>query len=221
MAYDFYIDDILLPVPPEKLEVKINNQNKTVNLINDGEVNIIKAAGLTDIEFEIRLPNVKYPYAVYEGNFKKAVYYLNKLENLKLKKKFFPFIVSRILPNGKQLFNTDITVSLEEYTITESADDGFDVLVPVKLKQYRDYGIKKLTIKKLYDGTKKTTVEKKRTSDKTCEKTYKVKSGDCLIKIAKQLYGDGNKYKDIYEINKDTIGSNPNRIYPGQILIIP
>lgn len=40
--YFFYLDKLLLPVAPEKLEMKIKNQNKTTNLINDGEINKIK-----------------------------------------------------------------------------------------------------------------------------------------------------------------------------------
>lgn len=40
--YDVYLDKILLPVTPSKIDTKIKNANKTINLINDGEVNIIK-----------------------------------------------------------------------------------------------------------------------------------------------------------------------------------
>ena len=42
MAYDFYMDDMLLPVSPGELKVKHNGRNETVTLVNDGEVNIIK-----------------------------------------------------------------------------------------------------------------------------------------------------------------------------------
>lgn len=38
MAYSFYLDGVLLPIAPSKLQTKIKNQNKTINLINDGEV---------------------------------------------------------------------------------------------------------------------------------------------------------------------------------------
>ena len=31
-----------MPIAPKKLEVKIKNQNKTINLIDNGEINIIK-----------------------------------------------------------------------------------------------------------------------------------------------------------------------------------
>ena len=51
-GYDFYLDKCLLPIAPEKLTIKINNANKTFTIINDGEINILKKAELSDIEFE-------------------------------------------------------------------------------------------------------------------------------------------------------------------------
>ncbi|MBE5859291.1 MAG: LysM peptidoglycan-binding domain-containing protein [Butyrivibrio sp.] len=46
-------------------------------------------------------------------------------------------------------------------------------------------------------------------------RTYVVKPGDSLCKIAKEIYGDIQKWTYIYELNKDII-SNPNIIYSGQ-----
>ncbi len=51
-------------------------------------------------------------------------------------------------------------------------------------------------------------------------RTYTVKSGDTLSKIAKEFYGDANKYMDIFNANKDQL-SDPNKIKPGQELNIP
>lgn len=65
--YDFYLKKCLLPVPPEKLQIKINNANKTVTLINGQQVNLLKKAELSDIEFECLLPQAKYPFAVYKS----------------------------------------------------------------------------------------------------------------------------------------------------------
>lgn len=50
--------------------------------------------------------------------------------------------------------------------------------------------------------------------------TYTVKPGDSLSKIARHFYGDGNKWKAIWEANKDIV-KNPDLIHPGQVLKIP
>jgi nucleoid-associated protein YgaU len=49
---------------------------------------------------------------------------------------------------------------------------------------------------------------------------YEVKSGDSLSKIAKQVYGDANKYNAIFEANRPML-KDPDEIYPGQKLRIP
>lgn len=51
-------------------------------------------------------------------------------------------------------------------------------------------------------------------------KTYTVKSGDTLSKIAKEMYGDSGKYQSIFEANKPML-KDPDKIYPGQVLRIP
>jgi nucleoid-associated protein YgaU len=51
-------------------------------------------------------------------------------------------------------------------------------------------------------------------------RTYTVVAGDNLSKIAKHFYGDANKWKRIFEANRDTI-KNPDLIHPGQVLKIP
>jgi nucleoid-associated protein YgaU len=49
---------------------------------------------------------------------------------------------------------------------------------------------------------------------------YVVKLGDTLSKIAEQVYGDANRWREIYEANKDQI-ENPNQIRAGWELVIP
>ena len=52
MSYQFYLDGVQLPVAPSKLQLKIKNQNKTMALINESEVNVLKLPGLTEISFD-------------------------------------------------------------------------------------------------------------------------------------------------------------------------
>ena len=58
------------------------------------------------------------------------------------------------------------------------------------------------------------------TATATSSKTYTVKAGDTLSKIAKQHLGDANAYMRIFELNRDQL-SNPDLIKPGQVLKLP
>jgi nucleoid-associated protein YgaU len=49
---------------------------------------------------------------------------------------------------------------------------------------------------------------------------YTVQSGDTLSRISQQFYGNANQYMKIFEANRDRI-SDPNKIRPGQELVIP
>ena len=51
-------------------------------------------------------------------------------------------------------------------------------------------------------------------------RTYTVKPGDTLSKIAKEHLGDANAYMKIFEANRDQL-QDPNVIKPGQVLRIP
>lgn len=138
--YFFFLDTLLLPVTPSDLSVKINNKNETVTLINDGEINILKRAGLTEVNFTFMIPSQKYPFAHY---WIPSSLLLIKLENLKINQEPFQFIVTRM--NLKKVDHfTNLKVSLESYELIESADNGLDMNVAITLKQYKDYGTKKL-----------------------------------------------------------------------------
>jgi nucleoid-associated protein YgaU len=49
---------------------------------------------------------------------------------------------------------------------------------------------------------------------------HTVEKGDTLSKIAQQAYGNANQYNKIFEANRPML-SDPNKIYPGQVLRIP
>lgn len=222
MAYAMYLGGVLMPITPSKVKVKINNQNETLTLINGEEINILKEPGLTDVSFDLLLPQVSYPFT--NGGAQSADYYLSLFERLKTAKQPFQFILNRSMPTGRRLFYTNLTVGMEDYQITDDAEEGFDITVTVSLKQYRHYGTKTVTIQPAPTPaeTPTATVEQpqRETSQAPQQTTYTVKSGDCLWNIAKKYLGDGSRYNEIYELNKDKI-TNPNLIYPNQVLTLP
>lgn len=220
MAYVFYLGDMMLPVTPAKLTMKINNQNETMTLINEGEVNLLKDPGLTDIEFDMYIPQQEVPYAQYENGFQGAFYFMERIKELKTQKRPFQFIVTRTTPGGAGLFDTNMKVSLEEYQIKEDAKEGLDLVVSIDLKQYRDYSVKTCQISS--DSVKLQTNRDAGAGqpDTSNGQTYTVQKGDCLWEIAKKYYGNGSDYQKIFGANRDQI-TNPNLIYPGQVLTIP
>ena len=222
MAYTMYLGGVLMPITPSKVKVKINNQNDTLTLINGEEINILKEPGLTDVSFDLLLPQVSYPFT--NGGAQSADYYLSLFERLKTSKQPFQFILNRSMPSGRRLFYTNLTVGMEDYQITDDAEEGFAITVTVSLKQYRHYGTKTVKVQPAPAPaeTPTATVEQpqRETSQAPQQTTYTVKSGDCLWNIAKKYLGDGSRYNEIYNLNKDKI-TNPNLIYAGQVLTLP
>lgn len=229
--YYLYMDKVLFPIAPSKLQLKIKGKNKTITLINEGEVNIIKSTGLTEVTFDVLLPLIsKYPFAVYPDNkFQKADYYLSKLENMKRNKNPVGFVFSRLTPQGTPLFDTNMQVTLESYDIVEDAKNtGLDIKVSVTLKQWRNYGVKRIQVKEKKTVAKSTPAR----VEKDPEKTYTVVKGDCLYKIAKKQLNNANRWPEIYNLNQNLIeqtakkygrrsSSNGHWIYPGTVLKLP
>ena len=216
MSYYFFMDRTQLPVPPAKLQLRINNKNKTINTINDGEVNILKTPGLTEVSFEAMLPNSRYPFSSYTMGYHDSEYFLNNFKNLKTSFKPFQFIVCRMGARTLDfLFDTNLTVTLEDYEIIEDADNGRDILTAVRLRQYRPYATKTLQVKTDADGTPKASLVQQRQSNKEIPKVYKVVAQQTLWEICKKQLGDGSRWAEIAALNGI---KNPNNIDAGQVI---
>lgn len=212
MSYTCYLGGMEVPTPA-KLTVKVKGQNKTLVLLNEGEVNFLRAPGLTELTVPLVLPML--------GGGRSPADYLDMLEDLKANRKTTRFILVRVSPGGQRLFDTNMAVSVEDYNITEDATKGLDVSVDVNLKQWRDYGTKTAAVEDSPAGGQTVTVEQERDeSTAPSAKTYTVQKGDSLWAIAAKYYGKGSEYAKIYEANGDKI-SNPSLIYPGQVLTLP
>lgn len=212
MSYTCYLDGVAMPVTPSKLTVKIKNKNKTLILLNEGEINFLRTPGLTELVVPLTFPML--------SGGRSPDHYLDILEKLKSGKKKARFILVRTAPNGKMLYDTNMQVSVEDYTIVEDAKEGLDVGVDVNLKQWRSYGTKTVAVEETPEA-KTVTVEKERDAGTAPQaKTHTVKAGDTLWAIAARYYGTGSEYAKIAGANADKI-SNPNLIYPGQVLTIP
>jgi len=217
MAYYMFMGSMQIPIPSPAISLRVNGNNETVNLLNKGEVNIIKTAGLSDISFKIMLPNANYPFnesLIFKS--KKAKYYLDALEKMKINRQPFQFIVVRMKPNGTMLQMTNMKCTLEDYQVDEDAEEGFDAFVDISLKQWRDYGTKKIKLETDSEGNVKGTVEQNRdTGGKVAAQTVKASQGTTLQRIVKEQFGNTNNVFAIASLNKVAV---PAALTVGQVL---
>ncbi|SUB74380.1 hypothetical protein [Peptoniphilus indolicus] len=132
-GYDFYIDDLLLPITPAKINTKIKNKNKVVTLLNGEELNLLKKPGLTEFNFEFRVPSDEFPSV---KAFVSPQSVLNKLQDLKVNKKTFQFKILRSKYQNNLNDSINKSVTLEDYEILEDAENGMDLIISIFLKQY-------------------------------------------------------------------------------------
>ncbi len=206
--YLLYLDHELFPVAPERIVTETGIKNRTVSLIDGSEVALMGGRSLKKFSFELLLPMSEYPFAVYDGGFKDATYYIDKLEQIANKDEPIWFDVYRTLPDMEKTYLTNVFVVPEKIAIEENAENGMDMKASVVLREYR-----RLEAGIVSDGT--IYALQTRTDDMEVPDTYTVMQGDSLWMIAKKYLGSGEKYVYLAQINSI---KSPYTINPGQVI---
>lgn len=231
MSYYFFLGSTMLPVPPPKMDIKIGNKNKTVELINEGEINILKSPGLKEVSFEALFPNQQYPFADYStsitgmsvsallGNstltYKSASSFLTTLQQAKTNSTKLRFIVTRLTANLTMLFDTNFLVSIEDFTMKEDAKNGYDVIVALRLKEYRSYGTKEVEVSTDENGNETYTVKETRDTDTETAKAWTITQEKSVFEAVKLASGGSLNWRTVANLNGIV---NPNAVQPGQVL---
>lgn len=205
--YFVFLGYLPLPVAPEKIEYSVPNLNKTINLVDLGEVNISRGGGLKEISFEMLLPSFNYPFANYSFGSLSISQSIGYLEYLKQTGTIANFIVIRGR-KGLPSWWTNIYVTLEDFNVIEDANNGTDVVVSVNLKEYREYSTKLAKVEKKdgkviakFDNTRTITgnispylgnYKKLLNEDGTVTETLEVKAGTTLYNEVKKITGSGS-----------------------------
>ena len=183
-------DKFQLPVKPSDYTVSVAHKNTVVNVIQVGDVNLIGNTGLREISLKSFFPAKDYNFSNNAGR-KQPLTYVEKIESWR--KSGTPI---RVIITGT--LNMEATV--ESFVWGEQDATG-DIYYTCNLKEYKKIKTKKATVT---IATVKPTVRATKPQASTA-RTYTVKSGDCLWKIAKQFYGNGAQYTKIYNANRDKI----------------
>lgn len=215
-GWEVYINEELMPIAPPNIKTKINNQNKTINLLSGQELNLINKPGLTDLDLSLRLPSHDEPHVI---NFKPQQYFLDFFEKLKMEGKYFQVVILRKHATFELTSTYFKKMTLEDYDIEEDYGEGFDIIVNLKLKQYIPPKEKVIDVKADDKATITKTVKKDSDRPNAKGKEIIVKKGDTLIGIALRELGKADR-ATINDIAKRNKISNPNLIYPGQKVVL-
>lgn len=212
---DFYLIkdriNFKLPVPPQEFVLQTGNLNQSVNIHSVGEINMPGKGRLATISWDSFFPSQAYSFS-RNKSITDPWKMVDIVNSLKESNEPFRLIVTDTKIND--LFLIDDF----DYGMRDGTKDVYYTLI---LKQY-----KKLNYSNSSGGIDNpiTTGNKPRTTKpapkKDTTRTYKIKRGDTLWGIAKKYYGNGSKYKTIYNANKNII-KNPNKIQVGWVIKIP
>lgn len=217
-----------LPINPPANEFTSPFSYEDVVVEGLGEVSIINRRNMRTFEITSIYP-VEYnaAFCACEPTLSPREFY-NQLENWRNARAPIRYIITGA--NGFSIAVTirDIKASFDMF------GNPNDLYYTLSLKEYQP---PKVTVKNTATNASTSTNKTSSTSNKTTSSTnrpasttnktatstttHTVKKNESLWKIAKKYYGDGNQWRKIYDANKKTIGSNPNKISVGMKLVIP
>lgn len=197
--------ELILPVTPPRYFWRHPAKIETVNLDQLGEATLHGGYKMGDCTLEnVLLPAQQYPFMV-PGSRAAPYEYLYDLEVWCDTGAQLQWIVS----------GTSVNASVVIEEITQGEQDGTnDLYLTIAMRQWQRLETPVLAL----SGGGAATARDSQTGAAST-KTYTVQSGDCLWSLAEKYYGDGSQYKKLAAANPEI--TNPNLIYPGQVLTIP
>ena len=197
--------ELILPVTPPRYFWRHPAKIETVDLDQLGEATLHGGYKMGDCTLEdVLLPAQQYPFIVPGGRVD-PYGYLYDLEVWCDKGAQLQWIVS----------GTSVNASVVIEEITQGEQDGTnDLYLTIVMRQWRTLETPVLSL----SGGGASAPRDSQTGA-AAAKTCTVQAGDCLWSLAEKYYGDGSQYKKLAAANPEI--TNPNLIYPGQVLTIP
>ena len=196
-------EELILPVTPSGYEINHGIKSEKISLTELGETNLPGKRYMMDIKISCMFPARQYSF-LNPGALTEPYFYVRKFEQWCDSQTILRFIISGT--------NINTTCFIESIDFGEKDGTG-DISAVLNVAQYR-------ILKKAAAEIKAATGNDARQTEtkSTREKPYTVNSGDTLMGICREVYGDASLYKKLAEVNGI---KNPNLIYAGTVLKTP
>ena len=211
LSFNAETEKIHFPVNPEEIQMNCNGKFDSIDIAGLGEILIQKNRPAIEISWSSFLPAAYFPGM----NFREI---------------YDPYWVSSRINSWKTrtgpchliITNTpiDMYVLVSKYTLKEKGGDVGTVYYDISLKEYREVTVRQVSVD-LSSGEAVVEPNATRVDNTVIPQTYTVQAGDEMYNIARKFLGDGGRYMEIYNLNKDVIGSIPTWIFPGMVLKLP
>lgn len=209
---------ITFPMLPEKIDMGAEAKFMTFNIISLGDVKIPRGRGNYEISWSGMFPGAPRKKNMLVRKYTAPDTLIKKLVQIRDEG-----TVCTLLVPGTAL---NLRVYVQKFKGKYSGGLG-DFFYEIKFIDAREIKIYTTNELKIKTPTTRTAAKKKTTTAKDTKKTtsaktftYTVVPGDTLWGIAQRYLGNGARYTEIYNLNRDKI-KNPNLIYAGWKLTIP
>lgn len=200
------------PVPPPEFSIQAGNQTQSVNIYALGELNLWGPEKLDALTIQSFFPDPSYDYPFCQcGGYPEpwdTVNMINEWRN--------SGVPLRLIITGTEI-NMLVLIEGFNYGVNDGTSN---INFQLTLKKYKQVTTPSVDNTGIIINRPTPSNNGGISGGGSSQRTYTVVSGDNLTKISKRFYGTGSKWQTIYNANKDKI-SNPNLIYPGQVLVIP
>lgn len=195
------------PVNPSEILIKRDRSFETINLINLGEVDLPFGEKIKEISFSSFFP-VEYDAGYCRiADIPNPQLAMNQLNTWMTDRRPLRLIITPTEVN--------VLVIISSHNSSFRGGEPGDVYFDLTFRTWRDYKIRSL------GESESGPAVDARPDLKPVPKIYTVKPGDSLWAIAKLQLGSGSRWRDIYDLNTGVIGPDPDRILPGQELVMP
>jgi LysM repeat protein len=204
---------VTIPTQPDTFKYMRGVRNETIDIVGTGQVILPRTPDLWTFSYE----SIFWQDKINENKgstFKTVQEYLEWFEKWRDEKKPARFIV----PFRK----IDTLVFCQNLPHEINGGETEDIYYSTTVIQHREFGSKKIEVQETDKGAELTEVPPEREDPRPSkEENYIAVSGDSLWKICRKYGVDGTRWGELYELNKEAIGANPHKIYPGQEFKIP
>ncbi|MCM1561958.1 MAG: LysM peptidoglycan-binding domain-containing protein [Butyrivibrio sp.] len=190
-----------LAVNPREISVAQDSRDKTIDLLNVGEVNVPGNRGLIKVAIATFLPDSGSPF--FKGSAPETM--VQAVKKAKNGKKALRIIIS----------GTDVNTLFTVSSMNETYKEGqADIYISWAFTEVRDLNTGQVASwVKRYTETGLCS----RNTGNAVPKTVTVQKDDSLWSLARRYYNDGARWKDIADMN----GLTEDRVSAGMRLVMP